>query len=102
MRFVVEGDDGLRRWGHWVADDDDEEGPTPGSMRSSLHGQWVSRDNHRGFATTFSQEPRVATTAAINIEYVYIVARTAGGAGAPRDDAAAPRHRTYPVAYHGG
>ena len=42
-RFIVEGSDCLRRWGRWVADDDDSNSIlAAGSSRSSLHGKWIS------------------------------------------------------------
>jgi hypothetical protein len=47
--FVVEGDDGIRRWGHYIDDNNtDISRPQPympaGTMRSSLFGQWIAPD----------------------------------------------------------
>lgn len=46
-RLVIEGDDGIRRWGYWVDDGMEDENPTympAGTMRSSLFGQWTNRE----------------------------------------------------------
>lgn len=64
-RLVIEGDDGLRRWGYWVDDgiDDDQEAQfmmPAGTMRSSLPGQFINRGG--GAFATFETSLRPAKT----------------------------------------
>jgi len=58
-RLLITGNDGIRRWGHWVDTDDDDglqsRNMPAGTMRSSLSGQFIASSGS-AYATFLSRE----------------------------------------------